>query len=240
MGKHILVQRKGRAHKPFTILGNRRRQPIKHRRLPDGDKKTLKGKIIDIVHETARGTPLAEVLYEDGVRRFELPPEGIAVGDIIEIGDKVPLKVGNTMKLANIEDGAIIYNIELHPGDGGRFVRGSGTFATIVSRMGSHVNVSLPSGEMKIFDKGCRASIGVVSGGGRLMKPLMKAGVAFYLNRAKGHHRWPRVRSNMMNAVSHPFGGGYKAKRPKTTSRNAPPGRKVGLIAARRTGVRKK
>ncbi|OLS14718.1 MAG: 50S ribosomal protein L8e [Promethearchaeota archaeon CR_4] len=238
MGKHILVQRKGRAHKPFTILATRRRQAIKHRRLPD--KKTLKGKIIDLVHESARGTPLAEILYEDGVRRFELPPEGIAVGDIIEIGDKVPLKVGNTMKLRNIEDGAIVYNIELHPGDGGRFVRGSGTFATIVSRAKGQVNISLPSGEMKSFDKDCRATIGVVSGGGRLMKPLMKAGNAFYLHRAKGRKHWPRVRSNMMNAVSHPFGGGYKAKRPKTTSRNAPPGRKVGLIAARRTGTRKK
>jgi len=240
MGKHILVQRKGRAHKPFTILGHRRRQPIKYRRISSDVKKSLKGKIIDIVHETARGTPLAEVLYEDGVRRFELPPEGIAVGDIIEIGEKVPMKIGNTMKLANIEDGAIIYNIELNPGDGGKIVRGSGTFATVISRMEDQVNVSLPSGEVKVFNAECYATIGVVAGGGRPMKPLMKAGNAFYLNRAKGHHRWPRVRSNMMNAVSHPFGGGYKAKRPKTTSRNAPPGRKVGLIAARRTGSRKK
>ncbi len=238
MGKHILVQRHGRAQ--FKILGHRRRQPIKYRSVPEGDKKSVKGKIIDIVHETARGTPLVEVLYEDGLKRFELPPEGVAVGDMIEIGAKVPLKVGNTMKLANIEDGAIVYNLELHPGDGGKMVRGSGTFATIVSRMGNHINVSLPSGELKVFSPECRATIGVVSGGGREMKPLMKAGVAFYLNRAKGHHRWPRVRSNMMCAVSHPFGGGYKAKRPKTTSRNAPPGRKVGLIAARRTGVRKK
>ncbi len=240
MGKHILVQRKGRAHKPFTILASRRRQPIKYRRIPKGDKMTLKGKIIDIVHETARGTPLIEVLYEDGVKRFELPPEGVAVGDMIEIGEKVPLKVGNSMKLANIEDGAIIYNIELHEGDGGKIVRGSGTFATVVSRMGKNISVSLPSGELKVFSPECYATIGVVSGGGRPMKPLMKAGLAFYLNRAKGHHRWPRVRSNMMNAVSHPFGGGYKAKRPKTTSRNAPPGRKVGLIAARRTGAHKK
>ncbi|HMF31593.1 MAG TPA: 50S ribosomal protein L2 [Candidatus Lokiarchaeia archaeon] len=236
MGKHILVQRKGRDHKPWTVPSHKRLSPVKYRHLEKEGKEVVRGKILDFVHETARGAPLADVLYEDGVRQYILPSEGLAVGEILEIGNKIPMKVGNVLPLEHIEDGAIIFNIELRPGDGGKIVRGSGTYATIVSRDKNYVHVSLPSGHMKSFPKACRATIGAVAGGGRPTKPIMKAGNNFYAKRAKGHKKWPRVRSNMMCAVSHPFGGGYKAKRPKTTSRNAPPGRKVGLIAARRTG----
>ncbi|HEC96438.1 MAG TPA: 50S ribosomal protein L2, partial [Euryarchaeota archaeon] len=97
-----------------------------------------------------------------------------------------------------------------------------------------------PSGEIKGFHYMCRAAIGVVAGGGRVDKPWVKAGKKYHAMKSRAT-KWPKVRGVVMNAVSHPFGGGSHPHvgRPTTTSRNAPPGRKVGHIAARRTGVRK-
>ena len=97
--------------------------------------------------------------------------------------------------------------------------------------------MAAPSSKRKTFHPECKATIGVVAGGGRTTKPLLKAGARFHLQKTKAKN-WPKVTCSGMNACSHPFGGGRKkfAGRPTTTSRNAPPGRKVGLIAARRTG----
>ncbi|TET30279.1 MAG: 50S ribosomal protein L2, partial [Candidatus Heimdallarchaeota archaeon] len=85
---------------------------------------------------------------------------------------------------------------------------------------------------LKPFNPRSRATIGVVAGGGRTEKPFLKAGAKYHHLRAKGH-KYPRVRGNAMNAVSHPHGGGSSTR---TVSRNAPPGAKVGLIAARQSG----
>jgi large subunit ribosomal protein L2 len=90
----------------------------------------------------------------------------------------------------------------------------------------------MPSGELKQFNPSSRATIGIVAGGGRIEKPFLKAGKKFHHLRAKGR-KYPRVSGNHMNAASHPHGGGSGTK---TVSRNAPPGAKVGLIAARQSG----
>jgi len=101
--------------------------------------------------------------------------------------------------------------------------------------------VKLPSGATKLLKDACRATIGVVAGGGRIEKPFLKAGKKFHWMRAKGH-KYPRVRGVAMNACSHPFGGGRHQHpgKPTTVSRHAPPGRKVGHIAARMTGRKEK
>ena len=97
--------------------------------------------------------------------------------------------------------------------------------------------VVLPSGEMKRLDPECRATIGVVAGGGRTEKPHVKAGNKYHKMKTRGT-KWPNVRGVAMNAVDHPFGGGGRQHpgKPKSISRDAPPGRKVGDISSRRTG----
>jgi large subunit ribosomal protein L8e len=97
--------------------------------------------------------------------------------------------------------------------------------------------IKLPSGAKKIVPSGCRAMIGQVAGGGRTEKPMLKAGNAYHKYRVK-RNSWPKVRGVAMNPVEHPHGGGNHQHigHASTVRRDAPPGQKVGLIAARRTG----
>ena len=117
--------------------------------------------------------------------------------------------------------------------------RAAGNAATIVSH-GKKTIVRLPSKAQKSFDNMCRATIGSVAGSGRGEKPIAKAGKNFYRNRARPKI-WPKVRGVAMNAVDHPHGSGRKQTIGinSTVSRNAPPGRKVGHIAAKRTGAKR-
>jgi len=167
-------------------------------------------------------------------------PEGIQVGQIVECGDDAALANGNTLMLQHIPEGTPVFNIEGSPGDGGKYVKSSGLAATIVSIDKTKAMVRLPSGRQKAFSPRCRATIGIVAGGGRSEKPLLKAGVVYHKTRVKAR-KWPVVRGAAMNAASHPHGDGSHQSpgRPTTVSRHAPPGRKVGNIAARRTGRKK-
>ena len=98
----------------------------------------------------------------------------------------------------------------------------------------------MPSKKEKKFHKNCRAIIGIIAGAGRLEKPVVKAGKKFHIKKTKSK-LWPRTSAVKMNAIDHPFGSG-RAKNPKSkiAKRNAPPGRKVGLIRTRRTGRKKR
>ncbi|MHA1732066.1 MAG: 50S ribosomal protein L2 [Promethearchaeota archaeon] len=241
MGKRILVQRRGRDHYPFRKPGHKRRGAVKYRPLSAEAGGTLRGTVVDFLHEPGRGAPLALVRWEDEMKSLYLPPEGVFTGEEVEQGATAALRVGSVLPLEKIPEGSLLFNLEGQPGDGGKFVRGSGTYATIMTKTPKVVRVSLPSGTIREFHPRCRATIGVVAGGGRPTKPFVKAGKKHHWMRAKGI-KYPRTRSVAMNACSHPFGGGGKQRpgRPSTTSRNAPPGRKVGLIAARRTGRKKR
>ena len=116
----------------------------------------------------------------------------------------------------------------------------SGAYATIIAQSedGLKTRVKLPSGIRKTIDSKSRAMIGVVGGGGRNEKPILKAGVKYWKFKAK-RKMFPVVRGVCMNPVDHPHGGGnhQHVGKPTTVSRRTPPGRKVGLIAARRTGL---
>ncbi|MEM1767969.1 MAG: 50S ribosomal protein L2, partial [Desulfurococcaceae archaeon] len=118
------------------------------------------------------------------------------------------------------------------------FVRASGTYAVILSKSGGKTQIQLPSGKIIEVSSEARAMIGVIAGGGRPEKPLLKAGFSYHKWRVKAR-KYPRVRGLAMNPVSHPHGGGRHVGRPTTVARNTPPGRKVGHISARRTGRRK-
>ncbi len=241
MGKKILVQRRGRGTSQFRAASNKKKGSVKYRKISKleySDK--LTGIITDIVHDPGRGAPVAKVLFEDGLKKIILPSEGIRVNQKIFYGATSEIEVGNTLPLKFIPDGTPVFCIELTPGDGGRIVRSSGGYATILGRGKGKVSLQLSSGEIKPIPERCRATIGVVAGGGRTEKPFVKAGNKHHLMKAKGH-KYPRVRGTAMNAVSHPHGGGAHQSPPRSTtvSRNAQRGRKVGLIAAKRSGKRK-
>ncbi|MFX1311119.1 MAG: 50S ribosomal protein L2 [Promethearchaeota archaeon] len=242
MGKRILAQRKGRGTLPFRSPSHRHVGEVKYRPFKKNEK-LFKFKIIEFLHSPGRGAPLAKIQYEDGEKRLWLPPEGIFEGQEFiqsKTGYGQPIEVGNILPLKKMPLGTLVFNIESTPQDGGKFARSSGVAAIIRNKSGNKVEILFRSKKTKWINEKCLATVGVVAGGGRTDKPFLKAGNKFHYIKSKAK-KWPITRGVAMNAVSHPFGGGAKQSphKPTTISRNAPPGRKVGQIAARRTGHRK-
>lgn len=149
------------------------------------------------------------------------------------------LSVGNILPINAMPEGTIICNLETKAGDRGSMARTSGTSAIIIGHSddGAKTRVKLPSGIRRTVPGVCRAMIGVCAGGGRTDKPMLKAGNSWHKAKAK-RKNWPIVRGVAMNPVEHPHGGGnhQHVGHPTTVGRMTPHGRKVGLIAARRTG----
>jgi large subunit ribosomal protein L2 len=236
MGKNLIQQRRGKGSifkaPSFNYFGE-----AKHIFANE----SVKGIVKDLVKCPAHSTPLARVVYDNGKSNLMIAPEGLSVNDEVYVGDKTEAKNGNTMALKNIPEGISIYNIEISPGDGGKLARCSGTCARIIAKSPNEVTVELPSRKQKVFRPDCKATIGTAAGGGRVEKPFCKAGNRFYALRAK-RKLYPVVAGSCMSAVAHPFGNKRSSRKSKNrpTSRNAPPGRKVGMIAARRTGRKKK
>ncbi len=242
MGKRLLVQRRGRGSPTFRAKTHRRRGAVKYPPLALMNKRGyLLADIEDLLHDPGRGAPIATLRFENGETHLSLVPEGTAVGQKIRIGPKAGVRAGHVLPLGKIPEGTPVFNIESQPGDGGKFVRSSGTYATIITHSRGKTSIRLPSGKTRTFSSTARATIGVVSGGGRPEKPFLKAGSKHKHRYAKGL-TYPKVRGVAMNACSHPHGGGSKQSPggPSSVSRNAPPGRKVGLIAPKRSGRKKR
>lgn len=237
MGHRLIQQNRGRGTPTYRAPSHKFRAELKHVKV-DGNE-TVKGLVTDIVHDPARSAPVARVLLDNDEERYILVPEGVYVGQEIACGASAEIKPGNSLPLAEIPEGIPICNIESIPRSGGQFARSSGVYAILIAHDVGKTVVQLPSGEMKWLNPQCMATIGVVAGGGRTDKPFVKAGKKYHKMKSKAG-KYPRVRGVAMNVVDHPFGGGgwQHPGRPKTVSRNAPPGRKVGSIAARRTGKR--
>jgi len=235
MGRRIQGQKRGHGSPAYRAPSHRYKAELSHKKPEDAD--VVSGTVVDIEHDPARSAPIAAVEFDDGDQRLVLAPEGIAVGDTLQVGVSAEIKPGNTLPLAEIPEGIPVCNVERQPGDGGKFARASGTSAQLLSHDRHVAVVKLPSGEVKRLNPEARATIGVVAGGGRTEKPFVKAGNKYHKLRSRGT-KYPRVRGVAMNAVDHPFGGGGRQHpgRPKSVSRNAPPGRKVGDIASKRTG----
>ncbi|KAJ6288305.1 hypothetical protein OIU76_024318 [Salix suchowensis] len=207
MGRVIRAQRKG-AGSVFKSHTHHRKGPARFRSLDFGERNGyLKGVVTEIIHDPGRGAPLARVTFRHPFRAL---PEG-----------------------------AVVCNVEHHVGDRGVFARASGDYAIVISHNPDNdtTRIKLPSGSKKIVPSGCRGMIGQVAGGGRTEKPMLKAGNAYHKFRVK-RNCWPKVRGVAMNPVEHPHGGGNHQHigHASTVRRDAPPGQKVGLIAARRTG----
>ena len=234
MGKRILSQRRGRGTSKFKIPSHRYLGEIKY-----PYDKEFEGVVEDIVRDAIHSAPIAVVRSQEGKSLMFLAAEGIKVGDKIKITDS-EIAIGNVLPIGKIPEGYPVYNIEMEPGDGGKLVRAAESYATIVSHTGDKTVIQLPSGAFKTLSSQCRATIGIPAGGGRGEKPFVKAGKKYHYARARGKV-YPLVRGVAMNPVSHPHGGGshQHVGRPSTVSKNAPPGRKVGSIGARRTGRRR-
>ena len=196
------------------------------------------------MHESGRGAPLAKVVFRDPYKfkqRVEhfVAVEGMYSGQFIYAGKSASLDVGTILHLRYIPEGPNITNVEKVAGDRGEFARTSGTSAVILghSISGKKTRLRLPSGAKKSLNSTSRAMIGIIAGGGRHEKPLLKAARAFYAAKAKKVH-WPTVRGQAMNPVDHPHGGGNHQHigHPSTVARDTPHGRKVGLIAHKKTG----
>lgn len=236
MGKNLIQQARGKGGPTYRSPSFRFKGDIRH---PPMSERTVSGTVKDIVHCPGHYSPLMLVQYEKS-SMLNLAPEGIKVGDKVECGNDAEIKPGNILPLSQIPDGTDIYNIESVPGDGGKFARSSGVAARLLSKFGKMAKVMLPSKKEKMLVMGCRAAIGVPAGAGRTEKVIVKAGNNYYKKRAR-NKLWPRSSASKMNAVDHPFGNSRSLRKSKAKpiNRDAPPGRKVGMLGARRTGRKK-
>ena len=241
MGKRIRVQRRGRGSSTFRSSTHKGVAPVHYPSMSKKEREgVIHGQVLNIVHEPGRGSPLASVKLETGEIYHTVIPEGVYEGQPTQMGSKASVDVGNVLPLGEVPEGTMVCNIELSPGDGGKIARSSGSYATVVAHTPEGTMVKLPSGKTRYINDLCRATVGVISGAGRVDKPFLKAGAKFHLMKAKGH-MYPRTRGVAMVAAAHPYGSSKRGARKVTTvSRHAPPGKKVGLIAARSTGKRKR
>lgn len=237
MGKNLVQQARGKGSPTYRAPSFRYAGEAKYYPLREETKNFT---VQDIIHCPGHSSPLLKVKDDNGEEGLLIASENIRVGDRMAIGRDAELKAGNTMPLYSIPEGTIIFNIELVPGDGGKFVRASGTYAKIVTQSKEGVIVLLPSKKQKLFHPNCRASIGIVAAGQRTEKPFAKAGLKYFAMKARNKY-WPNVSGASQNAVDHPFGGHRSSRkgRPTIAPKNAPPGRKVGMLHPRHTGRNK-
>jgi large subunit ribosomal protein L2 len=237
MGKRLKQQVRGKGTPKYRAPSHRFKVDVSHRPYDDLEKTgVIMGEVIEFVDDPGRTSLLAHVKLDDNKMLHIIAPEGLAIGDSIQIGSQAKVGIGNIMPLYAIPDGTYIYNIERDPGDGGRFIKAAGAYAVVVSKDDRFVYVKMPSKKIITLDPDSRAQIGVISGGGVKDKPLLKAGNAFHKHRAR-RHLWPHNRGVKMSPFDHPFGGKQHHKgKSSSVGRGAPPGRKVGHIASRQTG----
>lgn len=236
LGKRPLVRRRGRGGNQFRSSSTGKvGQKAKYPRFALSEQHI--GDVIDLIHERGREAPLAKVRFEDGSVSFVPAVLGTKVGTTLNFGLKSTIKQGNVISIQNIPDGTIVCNIERHFGDGGAIVKSAGTNATVFSHGDEGVTLKLPSGKFITINPKNRAMIGTLAGGGSTDRPFMLAGNKWRSFRAKGQ-KYPIVRGVAQAAYVHPHGGGrhQHVGQSSTVSRDAPPGAKVGSIAARKTG----
>ncbi len=244
MGKRIIQQARGHGSLTYRSPSHRFIAKPIHRQLDEREKKGIVNGIVkDIIKCPGHYSPLAEILYDDNKTSYIIAAEGLRVNQEISSGTLAAVKPGNTLPLKNIPEGVSIYNIESQPGDLGKFVRTSGTSARIISKMKGKIVIKFPSQKRKELNPECRATIGVIAGTGRTEKPMFKAGNSYYKMKAR-NKLYPRTAAGAMNATDHPFGSGrggptFGGKSSSIAPKNAPPGRKVGMLRPRRTGRRK-
>lgn len=166
------------------------------------DKLDIPGRVAAIEYDPNRSARIALINYRDGEKRYILAPDGLALGDTIMAGEKAEIRVGNSLPLARIPLGTTVHNLEVQVGKGGQLVRSAGVGAQLVAREGRHAQMRMPSGEVRLIDVRCRATVGQVGNSDHFNEVVGKAGKS----------RWrgirPSVRGSTMNPFDHPHGGG--------------------------------
>jgi large subunit ribosomal protein L2 len=187
----ITVRHRGGGHK-------RRYRVVDFKR----DKFGVPGRVETIEYDPNRSARIALVVYADGEKRYIIAPLGLRVGDVIASGPDAEIRVGNALPITNIPVGTTIHNIELYIGRGGQLVRAAGASAQLMAKEGRYAHIRLPSGEVRLVNVECMATIGQV---GNTDHGNIKLGKA-------GRKRWlgfrPSVRGSAMDPGSHPHGGG--------------------------------
>ncbi len=179
--------------------GNRQKyRIIDFKRIKDGIPATVKA----IEYDPNRSANIALICYADGLKSYIIAPEGLKVGMTVMNGPEAEARTGNCLPLENVPIGALVHNIELHPGKGGQMVRSAGNSAQLMAKEGKYATLRLPSGEMRMVPINCRATIGVVGNGEHSLINIGKAG------RKRHMGIRPTVRGSVMNPNDHPHGGG--------------------------------
>jgi large subunit ribosomal protein L2 len=199
-----IKKRGGRNHHGVTTTRFRGGGARKIYRIIDfkRNKDNIPAKVATIEYDPNRNCFISLLHYADGEKRYILAPYGIKAGDKVESGAVCEPKIGNTMPMSAIPAGMEIHNIEMRAGQGGKLVRGAGSAARIVAKEGNWVTIVLPSGEMRMIRKECRATIGRLSNPDHQNVRIGKAG------RKRHMGIRPHVRGKAMNPVAHPMGGG--------------------------------
>ena len=166
------------------------------------DKSGVAATVLSVEYDPNRSSRISLIQYADGEKRYILWPEGLAVGDTITSGDEAEVKVGNAMPLRRVPPGQPIHNLELQKNRGGQIVRSAGSSAVIQAKEGELAHVRLPSGEVRLVDMDCWATIGQLGNVDHKSRVLGKAGRSRWLGRK------PHVRGIAMNPIDHPHGGG--------------------------------
>ena len=188
----ITSRRRGGGHKRHIRIIDFRREKL-----------DIPAKIQDIQYDPNRSANLALLAYADGEKRYILAPRGLVIGDtVISSATLTDLNPGNSLLLANIPPSTKVHNIELIPGRGGQIARSAGTAAQLMGMDEKYATVKLPSGEIRLINIKCRATIGEVGNKQHQSRTIGKAGRSRWLGRR------PRVRGVAMNPVDHPMGGG--------------------------------
>jgi large subunit ribosomal protein L2 len=160
-----------------------------------------------IEYDPNRSARIALVKYEDGEIRYILAPDKTKVGDKIITSENAEFKDGNTLPLFKIPVGLFLHNIEMKPGKGGQLARSAGTYAQLVAVDEKHAQIKLPSGEIRMLPRNCKATLGVVSNGEHENIVVGKAGRNIWIGKK------PQTRAMAMNPVDHPMGGGEGASK---------------------------
>jgi large subunit ribosomal protein L2 len=187
----ITSRHRGGGHK-------RRYRVIDFRRVKDGVPATVAA----IEYDPNRSARIALLHYHDGEKRYILAPKNLVVGAVVESGPDADIKVGNALPLARIPVGTTVHAVELRPGGGAKMGRSAGTAIQLLAKEGKMAALRLPSGEIRLVEARCRATVGSV---GNEEHELINYGKA-------GRTRWkgvrPQTRGVAMNPVDHPLGGG--------------------------------
>jgi len=162
------------------------------------DKDGVPAKVAHIEYDPNRTARIALLHYYDGEKRYIIAPNGLTQGTVVVSGQGSDIKPGNNLELRQIPVGTTVHAVELRPGGGAKLGRSAGAAIQLVAREGKYATLRMPSGEMRMVDVRCRATIGTVGNAEQSNINWGKAG----RNRWKGIR--PTVRGVVMNPVDHP------------------------------------